>query len=216
MHSTSRLLIVDDHQMLLDGIRALLQDVPNFQIVAEAYNGLQALEQLAKHEIDIVLTDISMPDMDGIELTKNIKKDYPNVKVLALSMFSEQQTIREMVDAGISGYILKNTGKQELVGALTKIASGGIFFGDEVTNEMMRMMTQPEKEQEKKTVVNLTFREREILKLIAKEYSNIQIANELFISERTVETHRKNIFRKTNTKSIVGLIKYAFEHQLIS
>lgn len=216
MLSTSRLLIVDDHQMLLDGIRALLQDVPNFQIVAEAYNGLQALEQLAKHEIDIVLTDISMPDMDGIELTKNIKKDYPNIKVLALSMFSEQQTIREMVDAGISGYILKNTGKQELVGALTKIASGGIFFGDEVTNEMMRMMTQPDKEQEKKIVVNLTFREREILKLIAKEYSNIQIANELFISERTVETHRKNIFRKTNTKSIVGLIKYAFEHQLIS
>ncbi len=216
MLSTSRLLIVDDHQMLLDGIRALLQDVPNFQIVAEAFNGLQALEQLSKHEVDIVLTDISMPDMNGIELTKNIKKDYPNIKVLALSMFSEQQTIREMVDAGISGYILKNTGKQELVGALTKIASGGIFFGDEVTNEMMRMMTHPEKEQEKKVIVNLTFREREILKLIAKEYSNIQIANELFISERTVETHRKNIFRKTNTKSIVGLIKYAFEHQLIS
>lgn len=216
MLSTSRLLIVDDHQMLLDGIRALLQDVPNFQIVAEAFNGLQALEQLSKHEVDIVLTDISMPDMNGIELTKNIKKDYPNIKVLALSMFSEQQTIREMVDAGISGYILKNTGKQELVGALTKIASGGIFFGDEVTNEMMRMMTQPEKEQEKKAIVNLTFREREILKLIAKEYSNIQIANELFISERTVETHRKNIFRKTNTKSIVGLIKYAYEHQLIS
>lgn len=216
MLSTSRLLIVDDHQMLLDGIRALLHDVPNFQIVAEAFNGLQALEQLSKHEVDIVLTDISMPDMDGIELTKNIKKEYPNIKILALSMFSEQQTIREMVDAGISGYILKNTGKHELVGALNKIASGGIFFGDEVTNEMMRMMTQPDKEQEKKNVVTLTFREREILKLIAKEYSNVQIANELFISERTVETHRKNIFRKTNTKSIVGLIKYAYEHQLIS
>ncbi len=216
MLPTSRLLIVDDHQMLIDGIRALLQDVPNFQIVAEAYNGLQALEHLNKHEVDIVLTDISMPDMDGIELTKNIKKDFPEIKVLALSMFSEQQTIREMVDAGISGYILKNTGKQELVGALNKIAAGGIFFGDEVTNEMMRMMTQPDKEQEKKNIVNLTFREKEILKLIAKEYSNIQIANELFISERTVETHRKNIFRKTNTKSIVGLIKYAYEHQLIS
>ncbi len=215
MLSTSRLLIVDDHQMLLDGIRALLQDVPNFQIVAEAFNGLHALEQLGKNEVDIVLMDISMPDMNGIELTKNIKKDNPNIKVLALSMFSDQQTIREMVDVGFSGYILKNIGKQELVGALTKIASGGIFFGDEVTNEMMRMMTQPEKEQENKANVNLTFPEREILKLTAKEYSNVQIANELFISERTVETHRKNIFGKTNTKSIVGLTKYAYEHQLI-
>lgn len=211
----TRLLIVDDHQMLLDGIRALLHDEPNFKIVAEAHNGLRALEELQKTEVDIVLTDISMPDMNGIELTQKIKADFPNIKVLTLSMFSEKQTIREMVDAGVSGYILKNTGKEELVGALTKIASGGIYFGDEVTNEMMRMMTDQDRAMEKKESVTLTFREREILKLIAKEYSNVQIADELFISERTVETHRKNIFRKTNTKSIVGLIKYAYEYNLI-
>ncbi len=211
----ARLLIVDDHQMLLDGIRALLQDVPSFQIVAEAHNGNQALEELKKTPVDIVVTDISMPDMNGIELTQKIKSDYPDIKVLTLSMFSEKQTIREMVDAGVSGYILKNTGKEELVGALTKIASGGIYFGDEVTNEMMRMMSDNDREQVKKTAVTLTFREKEILKLITKEYSNVQIATELFISERTVETHRKNIFRKTNTKGIVGLIKYAYEYNLI-
>lgn len=211
----TRLLIVDDHQMLLDGIRALLHDEPNFKIVAEAHNGLRALEELQKTEVDIVLTDISMPDMNGIELTQKIKVDFPNIKVLTLSMFSEKQMIREMIDAGVSGYILKNTGKEELVGALTKIASGGIYFGDEVTNEMMRMMTDQDRAMEKKESVTLTFREREILKLIAKEYSNVQIAEELFISERTVETHRKNIFRKTNTKSIVGLIKYAYEYNLI-
>lgn len=211
----ARLLIVDDHQMLLDGIRALLQDVPSFQIVAEAHNGNQALEELKKTPVDIVVTDISMPDMNGIELTQKIKSDYPDIKVLTLSMFSEKQTIREMVDAGVSGYILKNTGKEELVGALTKIASGGIYFGDEVTNEMMRMMSDNDREQVKKTEVTLTFREKEILKLITKEYSNVQIATELFISERTVETHRKNIFRKTNTKGIVGLIKYAYEYNLI-
>lgn len=211
----ARLLIVDDHQMLLDGIRALLQDVPSFQIVAEAHNGNQALEELKKTPVDIVVTDISMPDMNGIELTQKIKTDYPEIKVLTLSMFSEKQTIREMVDAGVSGYILKNTGKEELVGALTKIASGGIYFGDEVTNEMMRMMSDNDREQEKRTSVTLTFREKEILKLITKEYSNAQIATELFISERTVETHRKNIFRKTNTKGIVGLIKYAYEYNLI-
>ncbi len=211
----ARLLIVDDHQMLLDGIRALLQDVPSFQIVAEAHNGNQALEELKKTSVDIVVTDISMPDMNGIELTQKIKSEYPDIKVLTLSMFSEKQTIREMVDAGVSGYILKNTGKEELVGALTKIAAGGIYFGDEVTNEMMRMMSDNDREHEKKIAVTLTFREKEILKLIAKEYSNVQIAAELFISERTVETHRKNIFRKTNTKSIVGLIKYAYEYNLI-
>lgn len=213
MQRITKLLIVDDHQMLIDGIKALLQEEAAYSIIASAHNGSKALEVLESEKIDIVLTDISMPDMNGIELTQKIKELYPDVKVLALSMFSEKQMIREMVDAGVSGYILKNTGKEELVGALGKIASGGIYFGDEVTNEMMKMMN--EKSEPKKELVNLTFREREILKLIAKEYSNSKIAEELFISERTVETHRKNIFRKTNTKSIVGLIKFAFEHNLV-
>ena len=215
MLSKTRLLIVDDHQMLLDGIRALLQDENQFEIIAEAHNGTQALSILKENEIDIVLTDINMPEMDGITLAQKIHSDFPKSKIIALSMFSERQTIRDMVDAGVSGYILKNTGKEELVSALTKIAAGGLYFGDEVTNEMMRMMNEPEKSDEKQNQINLTIREREILKLISKEYSNSQIANELFISERTVETHRKNIFRKTNTKSIVGLIKYAYEHQLV-
>lgn len=215
MLSKTRLLIVDDHQMLLDGIRALLQDENQFEIIAEAHNGTQALSLLKENEIDIVLTDINMPEMDGITLAQKIHAEFPDTKIIALSMFSERQTIRDMVDAGVSGYILKNTGKEELVSALTKIAAGGLYFGDEVTNEMMRMMNEPEKSDDKQNQVNLTLREREILKLISKEYSNSQIANELFISERTVETHRKNIFRKTNTKSIVGLIKYAYEHQLV-
>lgn len=210
----TRLLIVDDHQMLIDGIKALLHDETKFEIVAEAHNGAQALEIINTTPIDIVLTDINMPEMNGVELAQNIKNQNPNIRILALSMFSEQQTIRDMVDAGVSGYILKNTGKDELVGALNKIASGGIFFGDEVTNEMMRMMNHQDKAQSQEEQVSLTFREKEILKLIAKEYSNMQIAEELFISERTVETHRKNIFRKTNTKSIVGLIKYAIENKL--
>ncbi len=210
----TRLLIVDDHQMLIDGIKALLQDEKKFDIIAEAHNGNQALEIISNTPIDIVLTDINMPEMNGVELAQKIKSFNPEIKILALSMFSEQQTIRDMVDAGVSGYILKNTGRDELVGALNKIATGGIFFGDEVTNEMMRMMNQQEKSHGQEESVSLTFREKEILKLIAKEYSNLQIAEELFISERTVETHRKNIFRKTNTKSIVGLIKYAIENKL--
>ncbi len=208
------LLIVDDHQMLIDGIKALLIGEDQFTIKAEATRGQEALNLLGKHSIDIMLTDISMPEMPGTELAKTVKEQYPAIKILALSMFCEKQTIREMVDAGVSGYILKNTGKKELVDALTKIASGGIYFSDDVTTEMMRAMTEPINKN-KIEEITLTIREKEILKLIAKEYSNLKIAEELFISERTVETHRKNIFRKTNTKSIVGLIKYAYEHDLV-
>jgi two-component system nitrate/nitrite response regulator NarL len=209
------LLIVDDHQMLIDGIKALLTDQSQFHIAAEATRGSEALSLLEKHPIDIVVTDINMPEMSGVELVKEIKAKNADIKILALSMFGEKQTIKDMIDAGVSGYILKNTGKKELVDALSKIASGGIFFSDDVTTEMMRAMTEPLAAEPLITQVNLTQREREILKLITKEYSNVRIADELFISERTVETHRKNIFRKTNTKSIVGLIKYAYENKLI-
>ncbi len=209
------LLIVDDHQMLIDGIKALLTDQSQFHIAAEATRGSEALSLLEKHPVDIVVTDINMPEMSGVELVKEIKAKNAGIKILALSMFGEKQTIKDMIDAGVSGYILKNTGKKELVDALSKIAAGGIFFSDEVTTEMMRAMTEPLVAEPLITQVNLTQREREILKLITKEYSNVRIADELFISERTVETHRKNIFRKTNTKSIVGLIKYAYENKLI-
>lgn len=209
------LLIVDDHQMLIDGIKALLTDQSQFHIAAEATRGSEALSLLEKHPVDIVVTDINMPEMSGVELVKEIKAKNADIKILALSMFGEKQTIKDMIDAGVSGYILKNTGKKELVDALSKIASGGIFFSDDVTTEMMRAMTEPLAAEPLITQVNLTQREREILKLITKEYSNVRIADELFISERTVETHRKNIFRKTNTKSIVGLIKYAYENKLI-
>ncbi len=210
-----KLLLVDDHQMLIDGIKALLTDQDQFQIVAEATRASDALQILENQSIDIVITDINMPEMSGIELARRIKASKPEVKILTLSMFSEKQTIREMIDAGVSGYILKNTGKEELIESLCKIASGGIYFGDDVTSEMMRAMTEPHSPPDGTSEIRLTIREKEILKLIAKEYSNIQIAEALFISERTVETHRKNIFRKTKTKSIVGLIKYAYENNLI-
>lgn len=210
-----KLIIVDDHQMLIDGIKALLLDEEQFQIIAEATRGTDALNHIENSEADILVTDISMPEMSGVELAREAKKIRPGIRILALSMFGEKQTIKEMIDAGVSGYILKNTGKKEFVEALCKIASGGIYFSDEVTTEMMRAITEPEPSKQETHIVLLTLREKEILKLIAKEYSNQKIAEELFISERTVETHRKNIFRKTNTKSIVGLIKYAYEFNLI-
>lgn len=130
-------------------------------------------------------------------------------------MFGERTTISEMLDAGASGYILKNTGKEELITALNKIISGGMFFSDEVSAEMMKTLSERGQKEKDESQINLTDREKEILRLIAQEFSNAKISEKLFISERTVESHRKNIFRKTNTKTIVGLIKYAMENKLV-
>lgn len=204
--------IVDDHQMMLDGLKALLSGEASIQIIGESNNGKIAFEKILIAQPDVLITDISMPEMNGLELTRAVKEKFPKIKVLALSMFGERNTISEMLEAGINGYILKNTGKQELLNAVTKVAEGGMFFSDEVSEELMKPAQIENKHDE---TVSLTPREIEIVRLIENEYSNAQIAETLFISERTVETHRKNIFRKTNTKSVVGLIKYAMEKKLL-
>jgi len=208
-----KVFILDDHQMLIDGLTALLINEKEFEICGTANSAKTALEQIEKNTPDIVLSDINMPEMDGIAFTREVKKNHPGIKVLALSMFGEKSTISEILDAGASGYILKNTGKEELISALMKVSAGGMFFSDEISAEMMKAMSERGQKEEK---VHLTEREKEIINLIAKEYSNAQIGEALFISERTVETHRKNIFRKANTKTVVGLMKFAIENKLIS
>lgn len=209
-----KLFILDDHQMLIDGLKALLENEQRYSIVGTALNANNALKLIGETLPDIVLTDINMPEINGVEFARSLKSEFPNIKVIALSMFGESAIISEMINAGVVGYILKNTGKEELLAALNKIAAGGMFFSDEVAVEMMKSAMEASKKQEKSSVF-LTGREKEIVKLIAKEYSNAQIADQLFISERTVESHRKNIFRKANVKSIVGLIKYAIENKLV-
>ncbi len=170
------------------------------------------LTVLEEKEIDILLTDIMMPEMNGQELAKQVKQKHPGIKILALSMSGQGQTVNEMInDSDIAGYVLKNIGKQELIHAIEKIANGGIYFSEEVLKELEHFSDVKKQNID----ANLTAREIEIIKLIEKEFSNKDIASSLFISERTVETHRKNIFRKTKTNSVIGLIKYANEHKLI-
>ncbi|MGQ0739583.1 MAG: LuxR C-terminal-related transcriptional regulator, partial [Bacteroidota bacterium] len=160
----------------------------------------------------ILLTDVMMPKLPGNQLAKQVREKYPNVKILALSMSGQGDLVNEMIeDADIAGYVLKNIGKQELVKALEKIAGGGIYFSEEVLDELQRSSNRKKQKEE----AHLTGREVQIIRLIEKEYNNKQIAETLFISERTVETHRKNIFRKTSTNSVIGLVKYAYEHKLI-
>lgn len=205
-----KVYLVDDHQMLIDGLKALLYGEKNYFVVGENTNPEKAIEEIKEYQPDIVLTDISMPVIDGIELTKRVKKILPTTKIIALSMFSEVDTIKEMMAANADGYILKNTGKKELLNALNQVAVGKTFFSEEINQQLQNASNAEEVK-----VAILSAREIEIVELIAKEYTNAKIAETLYISERTVETHRKNIFRKTDTKSVIGLIKYCLDKKLI-
>lgn len=204
--------IVDDHQIVIDGLKSLLHNHPHFKVVTESNNPKEMLKLISENEVDILLTDVMMPEMNGKELAKAVRQKFPEIKILALSMSGQGDLVNEMIDdADIAGYMLKNTNKAEFITALEKISIGGIYFSDEVIQEMIRA-SDVKKE---KAEAHLTAREIEIIKLIEKEFSNRRIAETLFLSERTVETHRKNIFRKTKTSSVIGLVKYAYEHKLI-
>ena len=206
------LAIVDDHQIVIDGLKSLLHGHPVFQVEIETTEPLLMKGLLENKPVDILLTDVMMPGMNGAELAKTVHQRFPKIKILALSMSGQGDLVNQMInESDISGYVLKNIGKQELLTALEKISAGGIYFGDEVLNEMLKSSDRKRSSEE----ARLTLREVEIIKLIEKEYSNKKIADTLFLSERTVETHRKNIFRKTKTSSLIGLIKYAYEHKLI-
>lgn len=212
MSSKISLALVDDHQIVIDGLISLLKDAPQFEFAFATTHSKEVLQKLKAAPVDVLLTDVMMPEMPGNVLAKEVKKEFPQTKILALSMSGQGSLVNEMInDADISGYVLKNIGKQELIKAIEKIAGGGIYFSDEVIDELQRVANRKKQNEE----AHLTDREIEIIRLIEKEYSNKQIAEALFISERTVETHRKNIFRKTNTNSVIGLVKYAYEHKLI-
>ena len=204
-----RIFIVDDHQIVIDGLKLLIKDIDHLVIAGESNDPHKVLVMLEDACADILLTDVSMPGMSGIELTRQVRKKFPRIKILALSMFGDSQVVSEMIDAGVSGFILKNTGREELEEALKKIASGQNYYTADITEQLVKSLKQNQEN------VHLTDREVEIIRMIEKEFSNKKIADMLFISERTIETHRKNIFRKTNTQTLIGLLKYAYERKII-
>lgn len=207
-----KILLVDDHQMFLDGLRTMLSKEKDLQVVVEAKNGKEALDILAGSEVDLVITDINMPVMSGTELAKQIKKDYSNIKVLVLTMYNDREIIHEIVMTEAEGYILKNSNKKELLNAIRRIIDNGTYY----SNEVISIMTENYvvRERIKDRTQELSEREKEIISLICQELTSAEIADKLFLSPLTVETHRKNILRKTNSKTIVGLIKFAIENKL--
>jgi DNA-binding NarL/FixJ family response regulator len=209
------IVIADDHHILLDGLRALLVAQEDIYIAGMYDNGLALYEDLDNTMPDIALVDINMPGLNGHELTLKIKKEKPSVRVIALSMYDAATDIIRLIDAGVSAYLFKNVNNDLLLEAIRTVAKGKTYFSPEIA-DIITTFVEAERNKEKAPAPpRLTARELEILKLISREQSNAQIASALFISERTVETHRKNMLRKTNHKSMVGLLKDVMEQHLI-
>jgi two-component system, NarL family, nitrate/nitrite response regulator NarL len=202
-----QVLIVDDHQILIDGVKKLLYDT-RFNVVSECTRAADAMKILANNKIDIAICDLSLPEVsDGIELIKGIRKGFPLVKIVVLTMHDERCIVHDIINYGVSAYLLKNINQIQLVHALERVNANKFYISEDISDILLdKFQTASD--------MFLSERESEILKLVIREYSNKQLAETLFISERTVETHRKNIYKKTNTNNIVGLIKFALEHKL--
>lgn len=213
MSSKINILIVDDHQMFLEGISALLEDVPEINIVDTALNGKIVPHLINENEVDIVVTDINMPEMDGIELSKILKDKHPKVKTLILSTHNDSAMISKCIKNDVDGYLLKNAEKKELLKALNTIYKGEKYFAEEVKNEFMNQTFYQKKD--KYSTIQLSRREKEVLKYITLEYTTQEIADQLFISQNTVNTHRKNLLSKLNAKNTAGLVKYAIENNIL-
>lgn len=207
------LLIADDHTMFLQGIMSLLEQEPNINIVDKAVNGNDALEIVKKGIVDFIILDVSMPEMDGIELSKILKKQYPNVKILIVSTHSNVMIVSRLIRIGVNGYLLKNAEKEELLKAINMIASGENYFAEELEEKYLSNSSKIEKQVSNLT--ELSSREKEILVLIAHEYNTAEIAEKTFISLNTVNTHRRNLLSKLNAKNTAGLVKYAVENGLV-
>ena len=210
------ILIADDHKIVRDGIISLLSDEEKFNIVADAENGIQVLNILKHEKIDIIIMDISMPEMNGIECTKKIKQIYPETHILILSMYNEEQYVSEVFKSGASGYILKNSGKEELIKAIKTIFCGKPYYSSEITKTYIESLVKPvNKKSDIENVINeLSSREIEVLELIVNEFSNQEIAEKLFISIRTVDAHRRNLLNKIDVKNTAGLVKFAISNKM--
>lgn len=202
-----RIALIDDHVLVRDGVKSLLSAWPHFQVVAQAESGAEALELVARTELDVLLVDVGLKDMNGLELTRRLCAQHPGIKILILSMYDNQEYVRTSINAGAFGYVLKNAPSTELIAAIEAVAAGGSFYSPEVAR---KLATNSRDENE------LTPRELQVLSMLAKGLNNKEVARELDISVRTVETYRLSIRRKLNIDTPAALVKYALEHGLIS
>jgi len=213
-----KIILVDDHQIVRDGIKALLIDTEDIDVISEAASYNELREKLKLQDPDIILMDISLPEMSGLEITKWITETYPNLKVLILSMYTSEDFIFNAVKAGAKGYLPKNTTKKEIIDAIHAVYNNDEYYSETISNVMLKSYVQKAKtadEYPEKAKYKLSQREAEILKYFAGGTSNQDIAEKLFISIRTVESHKNHIMQKLELKSTVELIKYAIKNKIV-
>lgn len=215
---TVKILIADDHDLIHNGIKNMLRPIKRYKIIGKANNGAEAVQKAMELKPDVILMDISMPVLNGIEATKIITDKFPDIKIIALTQYEEQEYVVQILKSGGSGYLLKNSKKKEFIEAIESVLSGKKVFSKKISeqliNGLIHKTTADDKPEEHE--IPLTKREIEIIKKIADDMSNQQIADELHISLRTVETHRRNLMQKLNVKTVVALLKYAAQHNIIS
>ena len=212
-----RVLIADDHKIMLAGLRSLLEKQTDFEVVGEAENGRKAVQMAQEKTPDVVVMDVSMPDLNGIEATKQIIESLPDTRVIALSMHSDKRFVMGMLRAGASGYLLKDCASQELANAIAQVAGGKKYLSPEITGVVIDDFLLGGSSEEVTTAASpLSPREREVLQLIAEGWSTKQIASHLYVSIKTIETHRRQIMRKLDLHAIADLTKYAIREGLTS
>ena len=210
-----RILFADDHEVVRTGLRTLFQGSDECVLVGEAADGEEAVQQIAKKNPDVAILDISMPKLNGIEVARIVKEKHPNVKVLILTMYEDEGYVNEMVRAGADGYVLKNADKKEILMAVRSIASGERFFSPTISKLMIEgFIKKASTSDSMKTDIRLTKREVEVLRFIAEGLTSREIADKLFLSLNTVNTHRTNIMKKLNIHDTAGLVKYALQNGL--
>ena len=210
-----KVYIVDDHKMVIEGIQLLLKSIPNITLVGTALSGNEAINDIPTKDVDIVLLDINMPHINGVETCKTLLKNNPSLKVIALSMHKESSLIKLMLSSGAKGYILKNAGQQEIINAIQKVNDGERYLEATVNTIVINSILSNTKEKTNSPFPSLSKREKEILNLIVNEYTTQEIADKLIISFGTVETHRRNMLIKTGARNTAGLVRIALEYQLI-
>ena len=214
---TNKIILVDDHKLFRDGLKFVINQIDDMEVVAEASNGLEFLELLEENKPDLVLMDISMPELDGVQATRQAIEKYPNIKILVISMYCDEEYYYQMIQAGVMGFVLKESGKNELENAITAILSGENYFSQKLLKEIIVNINSPLKSKNPQGTPdnNLTKRELEVLQCIVEGLSNSQIAEKLYISIRTVEGHKSNLINKTGVKNTISLVMYALKHKLV-
>ncbi len=216
MKAPIRVLLVDDHQIICDSLSLLFGTMEDIEIVGTLNDSRKVLDFLQDHAVDVLVTDLNMPHLDGIQLTMQVRKEFPEMKILMLTVKDELDAIQDAYRAGISGYVMKKANRAELENALRSVATGQKYFSEAVMRELMAGGGKPEESLDHTDeLVELTKRELQIVRLVAQELSTAEIADQLFISTGTVETHRHNVMKKLGAKNAIGIIKYAIKYKLL-